>query len=304
MKEEKELDNKLFRFSIRDDDVSYWSSASDIESVYRLIWHKGFAVSFAVIPFSVRSVELGNRALFSQETAPMPLHMNPEIVDYLKSLLLEKKATIMLHGFTHQYSVVAESSPIPILATQENLSKIRAANQRITWLGEYRWKTYSQLSEETKIGLEYLEDVLMTKIEVFVPPSNDLSKAGAKAISERQLHISGSMRLKEFNRSISSTAINNWLKKAIWKLRFGSTYFPDVLDYATHKEIDAVSLVPDADRQSAKNALLQSKEMEKPFVIATHYWEVLNNEPMITRLNEICNMAGPENSASLNELFA
>lgn len=263
------------KFAIRDDDVSFWTKPEELESVYKDIWAKGIPVSFAVIPFAVKSLNCGDWDNFYQEENQMGIGKNKDLVEFLKNKLRENKISIILHGYSHQYKVGRNKSDKLVLATKENLDRLRKDKngKNLFWVGEYSWKNYEQLKKETKEGKEYLEDLFHTKITVFVPPSNDISKDGVKAVAECKLNISGTMFLNKYNRLISYYSLKNWCLKFLWRLLYNKVY-PYVMDYKTHKELCAYSLVPGIALDDLIDNLKFCLNKNAPFVLATHYWEV------------------------------
>jgi hypothetical protein len=49
------------------------------------------------------------------------------------------------------------------------------------------------------------------------------------------------------------------------------------MDYGTHKELCAYGLVPGIIYEELKEQFEFCKKVNAPFVLATHYWEVLKN---------------------------
>lgn len=262
-------------FGIRDDDISYWTNPEDIETVYKYLWSKNIKISFSVIPFAVQSFNMGNFDDFYQGDEPMPLHQNRKLVEYLREKLKSEQISIMLHGYTHQYKIKHNTKGF-LLPTKENLELVKRGSKKIIWVGEYSWKSYEQLKRETKEGKEYLEDLFHTKITVFVPPSNDISKEGVKAVSECGLNISGTMYLSKFNRPVNFLSIKNWWLKFLWRILYNKVY-PYVMNYGKHKELCAYSLVPGITLERLLSQYKFCQQKNAPFVLATHYWE-LNNK--------------------------
>ena len=271
----------MIKFAIRDDDISFWTKPEELESVYKEIWAKNIPVSVSVIPFAVRSLNCGDWDNFYQEEVQKGIGENKELLEFLKDKMKENKISIMLHGFSHQYKVAENRKAKPVLATKDNLDRLRKNKKgtELIWFGEYSWKSYEQLKRETKEGKEYLEDLFHTKIKVFVPPSNDISKDGVKAVSECGLDISGTMYLRKFNRPVNYLSVKNWFLKFWWRIRYNKVY-PYVMDYGTHKELVAYGLIPQINFDWLNTQFKFCEELEAPFVLATHYWELLLNQEM------------------------
>jgi len=60
------------KFAIRDDDVSFFTKPMELEKLYKDLWEKNIPVSFAVIPFAVKSYYCGDWEKFYQEKEENP----------------------------------------------------------------------------------------------------------------------------------------------------------------------------------------------------------------------------------------
>ena len=294
------------KFAIRDDDTSFWTRPEELEFVYKKIWAKGIPVSIAIIPFSVKFYFSSNREKFYQDEKLKPIGENRELIEFLKEKIKENKISIMLHGFSHQYKVAKWRKGTLVLATKENLDELKKykKGRNLCWYGEYNWKPYEQLKEETKRGKEYLEDIFHTRIMIFVPPSNDISKEGVKALAESRLNLSGTMRLSKLNRPVNLCSIKNWFIKFWWRLKYDRVY-PYVMDYVTHKELHAYGLVPGVTLEELRNHFKFCYDRGTPFVLATHYWEVGKLKELGEILEKFMNSFCKDTceSTGINELF-
>lgn len=272
--------NRL-KFAIRDDDVSFWTKPQELEMIYKEIWEKGIPVSLGIIPFSVKFYFPGDREKFYQGEELKPVGENKDLVEFLKEKIKENRISVMLHGFSHQYKVAKNKIEEPVLATKENLDRIRDCKDKVKlrWYGEYNWKSYEQMKKETRIGKEYLEDLFHTKVRVFVPPSNDISKDGVRAVSECGLNISGTILLSKFNRPVNLYSIKNWILRLWWRLKYNVVY-PYVMDYKTHRELCAYGLIPGIMIDRLKSDFEFCQEKGSPFVLATHHWEISKNDSL------------------------
>ena len=269
----------MIKFAIRDDDTSFWTNVEELELVYKEIWAKNIPISLAIIPFAVKSHFCGDRGnRFYQDKELKPVGENKGLIEFLKEKIKENKIYIMLHGYSHQYKVAESDKDRPFLASKENIDLLRQNQKRkeLYWYGEYVWKGYEQLKSETKEGKKYLEDILHTKINVFVPPSNDISKEATDVVAGCKLNISGTIRLSKFNRSISICSCKNWLTRFFYRLRYDRVY-PYIMDYGTHKELNAYELVPKVTLETLRNHLDFCLYKGAPFVMATHYWEMFEH---------------------------
>lgn len=257
---------------IRDDDLSYWTSPKDIEKVYKSLFDKNIKISFATIPFSVNMYNAGNFDTFYQdEKSSVAIDKNNDIVEYIKEKINEGLVEIMLHGYNHLYSFECEG--VIKTATKGNLQKARALNKKINFLGEYNYQDYQDLYKKTKEGKEYLEDLFQVKIKNFVPPSNQIGKAGIKAIVNNNLNLSGLIG-KRYNREIRIKGFTTYADRVKFSfLKKGITY-PKIADYGEHKELAGFALTPSTDWDRYYMQLEYCKNNNLPFQIATHYWEI------------------------------
>lgn len=292
--------------AIRDDDTSYWTDPQDLEEAYKEIWANKIPISLSVIPFAVKSHHLGDWNNFFQEQSLKAIGENPDLIKFLSDKLKENKVFLMLHGFSHQYKVTGNKKDKAILATRENLALLRS-DRKVTplvWFGEYNWKDYPQLKDETKRGKDYLEDLFHQKITVFVPPSNDISSGAAKAVAENGLNISGTMRISKFNRSLDFYSIRNWTLKLLWRMKYNCVY-PYVMSYGTHKELSAFGLIPNLAFQELREKIDLCRKKDAPFVMATHHWEVKKNKNLADCLNLLLKYLNSYNTpySTLGEIF-
>ena len=271
-------------FAIRDDDTSAWTEPDHLESIYRAFWDRGIPVSLSVVPESVEPFHLGDPERFYQTTERKPLHKNPGLVDYLRPLVETGKVDVMLHGFDHVYAVgKTPRSPIRP-ATKEWMNELRAdtAGSELVWRGECAWKDAVRLAGEIEKGKAYLERVLNCRVRVFVPPSNQISAGGVRAVRAARLDLSGLMG-RGLDRPFSFGYARAYLKRWMFRLSHGRA-FPYVLDLGTHKELTAHSLTPASDYKALRRSLECCRSEGAPFVIAVHYWEINNHPDLRERL--------------------
>jgi predicted deacetylase len=265
-------------FAIRDDDTSAWTDPNHLESIYREFWDRGIPVSLSVIPESVEPFHLGDPERFYQTTERKPVQDNQRLVDYLRPLIRVGKVDIMLHGFDHVYAVGKSQRSPTRPATREWMDQLRAdiSGAQLVWRGECAWKDAARLSMEIEKGKAHLESVLDCEVRVFVPPSNQITAGGVRAVREARLNLSGLMG-RGFDRPFSVGYARAYLRRWMFRLSRGRA-FPHTLDLGTHKELLAHSLTPAIDYDTLKRSLEFCRNINAPFVVAVHYWE-LNDHP-------------------------
>src|SRR4030042_1240591 len=88
-------------FSIRDDDISYFSEPEKLEIIYRQLWKNEFKVSFAVIPAQKGTNNLNVPPEFRNTDKYYVIDKNKNIINFLKLKINERKIDILQHGYSH-----------------------------------------------------------------------------------------------------------------------------------------------------------------------------------------------------------
>jgi len=208
-----------------------------------------------VVPFSVLSH--GNSYIYGKNhnTAlkENPLHYNTVLVEFLRNSIKKGKYEILLHGITHEYQRIG-SKLVP----------------------EMLWKDKDTLMSGIREGKSYLESVLHCNIKTFVAPSNKINQKGICAIEKIGLNFSGI--IYNCDRRLNNKYLINYFKR--WSFRLFKGYpYPGLLDYGSHKEINACRL----ESFSYLWKLYQlCKNSKLPMVINTHYWHLNKNKDVRT----------------------
>ncbi len=259
------------RLIIRDDDLSFWSSVKEIDEIYAPLFKRGIKVSFAVIPFAVKMYNPGNfELMYQDENLSTPIGENREVVEYIKEKIDEGLVEIMLHGYNHLYSL--QVGDMIYKATKENIEYLKKEGKSFRFIGEYMYD-YDRLFEKTKRGKEYLEDLFKVCVQNFVPPSNQISIEGVRAVYQNGLNISGIIE-KKYNRELNLPGVLAYSKVAFFKFFNKDITYPYILDYKTHKELAGYAFTPSTNWDRYLNQFNFCKKHNLPFQIATHYWEL------------------------------
>lgn len=259
-------------FVIRDDDLSYWTDVNEIENLYKDLFDKGIKISFATIPKSIQSKNLGDFKTFYQlKGSETLIHKNVDLVMYIKDMLKKDRIEIMLHGYNHNYYLKSINKLFD--ATIENKKKLTESYQKFQFIGEYNINNFDFLLRKTKEGKQYLEDTFEIKIKNFVPPSNQLSRAGIKAIINNKLNLSGLIGYT-YDRENTLIGYKTFLKRIIFKLNNHGIHYPYVSDYGKHHELAAMSITPTTDFIRVKKYLDYCINQNLPIQFSTHYWEL------------------------------
>lgn len=256
-------------FCLRDDDTSYFTSPDELEEAYGEVTRRG-PVSLAVVPYFRGGISKGIPDRYRCTWKEYPLHENRELVDYLKEGIRQSKYEIMLHGLYHD-----EQDGRPEFAAREGLD------------------------ERVREGRRYLESLLDTRIRVFVPPHNFISRQGLTAVRKEGLNLAGAAGLKAWP-LYSPRAWLAWFGLRRWRKQ-GGQGIPWILDLGDHRELAGNAITPRSHLKRNEEVLETSIRLRGAFCAATHYWELsapstYSDEPSVcrqlTRLVEKVTAAG------------
>jgi peptidoglycan/xylan/chitin deacetylase (PgdA/CDA1 family) len=195
------------------------------------------------------------------------LHENPDIVDYLRRGVAQNRFEIMLHGYHHD-------DP--------------------TMLGEFRYDDH--LMTKVMDGRKYLQDLLGTRVRLFVAPRNSIGRAGLRAVVAAGLHFGGTVGVRSGWSLLSRPTWANWFNLRRWR-KHGGAGVPWILDLGDHREIPGNPVTPSSSLTRNKAAFETAMRVGGTFCVATHYWELgapsLNpGEPTVgTHLRELVDVA-------------
>jgi hypothetical protein len=251
----------MVKLAIRDDDLNYFTKVEDILSVYKEI--KSFPISFAVIPM-VTDVSTKGACLDTKgNTVPRRLLDNKEMVFWLKDRLREESIDVLIHGITHEYHSVDGKR-----------------------LAEMEWRDEDCLSAELSFHVNEISESLGHKISVFVAPSNKISKYGIRSVYKAGLNYSGIIPAS-FRRDFTLKSIHNYCKR--WYCRLVDKLpYPGVMDYGTHKEINACLM---QGYDYLVHMYEYCNQNRQPMVINVHYWHLRDFEKERKELIRFVNYA-------------
>src|SRR4051812_40494129 len=151
------------KFAIRDDDTCYFTNPAELERVYHDVWDR-VPVCLATVPFAIGYERVGVPAEHWHDGEAFALERNRELTVFLKSLVAARRATIALHGYTHQ-----------------------------DYPDGFEFQSAPDPERRVADGLRYLRDTLgatpSMQISIFVPPHNAISKRGLAAVGAAGLNI-------------------------------------------------------------------------------------------------------------------
>lgn len=238
------------KVALRDDDTSYFTDHDRLEAVYHDVWDR-IPVGLAVIPQAAGFADKAIPEKYWDADRAFPLEENAKLVAALRALVKDGRVTITQHGYTHEdYPDGHEFQAAPDL--EGRLARGQAA----------------------------LESVLDTRIRVFVPPHNALSKRGLKAIDAAGLNLLGSfLSFRPSMRPWDVHTPTNWWRIKQYRDRSGRSkadrlVYPHVLRYRNHGEFGCHGLIPNTTFDELQRSFDEARAAGGHFCLATHYWEV------------------------------
>lgn len=238
------------KVALRDDDTSFFTDPDRLDAVYHDVWDQ-LPVTLAVVP---RAAGFQDKAIpdkYWKAERTLPLEENSGLVTRLREHLAAGRVTIAQHGYTH------EDFP-----------------------GGYEFQAAPDLEHRLAQGRAYLEMLLGTHIEIFVPPHNALSKRGLAAVSAAGLNLLGSfLSFRPSMRAWDARTPANWWRVRRYRASMGRgksdrLIYPHVLRYGGHAEFGCHSLIPGTTVEQLVEGFDEARRAGGHFCVATHYWEV------------------------------
>jgi len=230
-------------FCIRDDDTSFFTSPDDLERAYGEISEWG-PVSLAVVPFHRAGTSKAVPEKFRGRWTIHPLHENRALVEYLRSGVAKRRFEIMLHGYHHDE---------PSRSAEFAVGK--------------------DLGQRVGRGRKYIEDLLDTRVRVFVPPHNTIGRGGLRALSKEGLHLAGVAGVRSGWPLLSRKTWRLWWHLRNWR-KNGGMGTPWILDLIDHREIAGNAVTPLSSFKRNQAAFDSALTIGGVFCLATHYWEL------------------------------
>lgn len=238
------------KVALRDDDTCYFTAPEALERVYHDVWDR-VPVCLAVVPRAIGYERSGIPRQHWQSGEAFPLADNRELVPFLKQAIGQHRATVALHGYTHQ-----------------------------DFADGFEFQAAPDLRSRVQNGLRELHDTLDTRVSVFVPPHNALSKRGLSAVASAGLNILGSfLSFRPSMRPWDLPTAANWWRVRRYRTLTNRTradrfVYPHVLRYRAHAEFGCHSLVPGTTFDQLARGFDEARAFGGDFCLATHYWEV------------------------------
>lgn len=236
--------------ALRDDDTSCFTDPERLEAVYHDIWDR-LPVALAVVPHAAGFADKAIPQKYWDAGRTFPLEENPALVARLREHVAAGRVTVAQHGFTH------EDFP-----------------------GGHEFQAAPDIERRLGDGRAYLERVLGSRVTLFVPPHNALSKRGLAAVGQAGLNLLGTfLSFRPSMRPWDRHTLANWWRVRQYRASTRRTkadrlIYPHVLRYATHGEFGCHSLIPGTTVEELVAGFEEARRAGGHFCIATHYWEV------------------------------
>jgi predicted deacetylase len=238
------------KVALRDDDTCFFTQAEEIERVYGDIWDR-VPVCLATVPFAIGYQRVGIPREHWTSGEAFPIERNPELVSGLKEWIGRGRATVALHGYTHQ-----------------------------DFPNGFEFQAAPDPERRVREGLAYLTQAIDTNISIFVPPHNALSKRALAAVSAAGLNLLGSfLSFRPSQRPWDAFTPGNWWRVARFRSSTGRSradafVYPHLLRYRRHAEFGCHSLIPGTTTEALIAGFDEARAAGGDFCVATHYWEV------------------------------
>ena len=269
------------KVAIRDDDTCYFTAPESLVRIYHEVWDR-VPICLATVPFAIGYERAGIPKEHWRSRQMFPLERNPELVDALKQWLASRRATVALHGYTHE-----------------------------DFGDGYEFQAAPDPERRVDEGLAYLNAALGTRISVFVPPHNALSKRGLAAVARASLNILGSfLSFRPSMRAWDRRTFGNWwrvrrFRRATGRTKSDRLVYPHVLRYCSHAEFGCHGLIPGTAIGDLVAGFEEARRAGGHFCVATHYWEMTDAmKTVLLRFIDHASACGEVRFVAAEELFA
>lgn len=248
------------KFIIRDDDVSYHFQPEQLEK-----WYDGIIdicpISICIPPFIKgnffdgiyrldHNIKRSREVWLADES--YKIGDNKELVEYLKDLIGQGKASIGLHGIRHR--------------NEEEISKIPMKGNYITGAEFLTQIDYTDSLSEAK---EYLEKIFDIKINYFTPPQNLINSKGLEAVVNNNLSLCTDLvGTHDWKKWLRFYGFLNTMIMAYYK-KFKHHRYPFVIEHKV-KFIDHTRLQPGKNIEQIKQEFDFVRSKNGVFVLSTH----------------------------------
>lgn len=264
---------KEFTFSIRDDDINFYTPADELRSIYEPIFEI-CKPTLCITPFAgdvYKSVRDNKELLTSEDIRRFlksksrmeyrrvsPIHLNPDLVDLLREWIEDNKICVALHGVTHDQTEVGYECEV-----SNNLC----------------------LLEKSKT---YLELLLNTQIRVFSAPNNSINKRWRNELEAVGMDLVMSYGPKPSEIAINFSSIFNLTKLYFHFAKYRKKFFyPFPMMYRRNVEFSSFPQSVFRNFDDSVNAMLFCHSKGGNFIFATHSYAFDSYQHMLPDLREL-----------------
>lgn len=253
------------KFVLRDDDTCGFTRVDELKDCYAEL-RGDIPVSLSITPFRIPGNDRNLSPELAGSMSVLPLHENPELVEFLRGGIQEGRFDVAMHGYHHlRYNGLPE------------------------YVGGY------DLAHKTIEGRAYLEKLLGTRVLTFVPPNNAIGLDALQSVVAAGMNIVNipSLLGRLFRRG-RIPGIRSLLGY-YWHRKVKHHQYPYVLDLGDHREVCFHTVGPRSNRKSLFGELQYCHEQDGIFVLATHYHafarQTADDEPVRTLLFDLLDRA-------------
>jgi hypothetical protein len=218
--------------------------------VYHDVWDR-LPVCLAVVPHAAGFRDKAIPEKYWQAGRAFALDENPALVERLRDLITAGRVSVAQHGYTHE-----------------------------DFADGYEFQAAPDIEQRLEAGRSYLERTLGTRVSIFVPPHNALSKRGLAAVSAAGLNLLGSfLSFRPSMRPWDQYTASNWWRVRRYRASLGLAksdrfIYPHVIRYRRHAEFGCHGLIPGTTLEHLVDGFERARRVGGHFCLATHYWEV------------------------------
>jgi len=215
----------------------------ELEACYRSVWSR-IPIGLSITPFRVPGDMLGVPDSLRGSTRPLPLAENPELVDFLRRRIEERRVHVAMHGYEH---------------TKPG--------------GQPEYVGGTDLAAKTARGKRYLEELLGCRVRTFVPPNNGIGRAGVEAIAAERLNLVSNQPHPRGLGSLPPAFLMDALIAAQYALRnrLGRRDGFAIRSYLRFQQAPYHTLGPGSSLPALLAALRECRRCSGLFILATHY---------------------------------
>jgi hypothetical protein len=272
---------KQMAFAIRDDDLSYFSSAKMIDMVYSHAISLGFIVTFAAIPEHKATNNLNVPPERRGEGNRYRIDHNQELISRIKFGLVQGQFDIAQHGLSHTERM--DLAPLRFDREGRRLVNMDGSVPDLADYSEFKGLPAADVKEHIIRGRNILNQAFGLKVGAFVAPQEYASSAIFRTLVDQGMHYCGGIR----NRAVPSLRTIHpdpiRMAKLILHRGQGADLAPDLAG------LGDLAIVPASFRHywsrytdpvMAENSLNKFRELLTRkrtemghFVLLTHLWE-------------------------------